>query len=237
MVRAGEEVTITGTGFPAGANVTVQLQTTDGEKIGEPVTVKVDEDCGFTTPITVPEDTPPGVIIVDAQPDDGSEGAQTPIAVIETVGGDGRDLTARFENPTVQQGDEQTFYASGFEPGEVVVGLINSESFALQAQEADAEGNVQWTFTVDERLDLGEHQGIAVSTEQGDSASATFEVVAAGGGNGDGGLASTGANVGILIGATVLLLGAGAVMIKRRREISQAFATAMGRMSDDSRSA
>ncbi len=75
MVRAGEEVTITGTGFPAGANVTVQLQTTDGEKIGKPVTVKVDEDCGFTTPITVPEDTPPGVIIVDAQPDDGSEAA------------------------------------------------------------------------------------------------------------------------------------------------------------------
>ncbi|MFI2488066.1 choice-of-anchor G family protein [Promicromonospora kroppenstedtii] len=238
MVRAGEEVTITGTGFPAGANVTVQLQTTDGEKIGEPVTVKVDEDCGFTTPITVPEDTPPGVIIVDAQPDDGSEGAQTPIAVVETVGGDGRDLTARFEHPTAQLGDEQTFYASGFEPGEVVVGLINSESFALQAQEADAEGNVQWTFTVDERLDVGEHQGIAVSTEQGDSASATFEVVAAtAGGNDDGGLASTGANVGILIAATVLLLGAGAVMIKRRREISQAFATAMGRMSDDSRSA
>ena len=52
-------------------------------------------------------------------------------------------------------------------------------------------------------------------------------------GDGDGGLAATGANVAALIAAMVLLLGAGAVMIKRRREISQAFATAMGRMSGD----
>ncbi|MFD7024391.1 choice-of-anchor G family protein [Promicromonospora sukumoe] len=238
VVEAGAEVQVTGTGFPAGVNVVVQLFDTEGNKVGGPVTVLVDEDCGFTTPITVPEDTEPGVIIVDAQPEDGSEGAQTPIVVTENTGGTGRDLTASFEKPTVQQGEEQTFYASGFEPGEQVVGVINSTSFALQAQAADAEGNVEWTFTVDEKLDLGEHQGIAVSLEQGDSASATFEVVATAGGadNGDGGLAATGANVGILIGATVLLLGAGAVMIKRRREISQAFATAMGRMSDDSKS-
>ncbi|MFD6448082.1 choice-of-anchor G family protein [Promicromonospora sp. NPDC060204] len=240
VVKAGDEVQVTGTGFPAGVNVVVQLFDTEGNKVGDPVTVLVDEDCGFETPITVPEGTEPGVIIVDAQPEDGSEGAQTPIVVTEnTGGGDGRDLTARFEHPTVQQGDEQTFYASGFEPGEQVVGIINSTSFALQAQAADADGNVQWTFTVDEKLDVGEHQGIAVSTVEGDSAMATFEVVstAVGGGddNGDGGLAATGANVGILIGATVLLLGAGAVMIKRRREISQAFATAMGRMSDDSK--
>ncbi|MCP2264812.1 choice-of-anchor G family protein [Promicromonospora thailandica] len=249
VVQAGDEVQVTGTGFPAGVNVVVQLFDTEGNKIGEPVTVKVDEDCGFTTPITVPEGTEPGVIIVDAEPEDGSEGAQTPIVVTEnTGGGDGRDLTARFEKPTVTQGEEQTFYASGFEPGEEVVGLINSTSFALQAQAADEDGNVQWTFTVDERLDVGRHQGLAVSTVAGDSAMATFDVVAAaagvgdgdgdgdGAGAGDGPLASTGANVTALIAATVLLLGAGAVMIKRRREISQAFATAMGRFTD-SRSA
>ncbi|WP_423462417.1 choice-of-anchor G family protein [Promicromonospora sp. MS192] len=251
VVAAGDEVMITGTGFPAGVNVVVQLFDTEGNKIGEPVTVLVDEDCGFTTPITVPEGTEPGVIIVDAQPEDGSEGAQTPIVVSESLGGgDGRDLTARFEKAAVEQGDEQTFYASGFNPGEEVVGMINSTSFALEAQEADAEGNVEWTFTVDERLDTGRHQGIAVSTVEGDSAMATFDVVdlsasgGAGDGDGDGAgagsdgpLASTGANVTALIAATVLLLGAGAVMIKRRREISQAFATAMGRFSDDSRSA
>lgn len=248
VVEAGDEVQVTGTGFPAGATVTVQLFDTDGKKIGHPVTVKVNEDCGFTTPITVPEGTPPGVIIVDAQPDDGSEGAQTPIVVSDHVGGgDGRDLTARFEKPTAQQGDEQTFYASGFEAGEIVSGYINSTSFALEDQAADSEGNVEWTFTVDERLDTGRHQGLAVSTVEGDSAMATFDVVGAdaGDGNGDGTdgagagagasgpLASTGANVTALIAATVLLLGAGAVMIKRRREISQAFATAMGRSSDD----
>lgn len=249
-VEAGDEVMITGTGFPAGATVTVQLFDTEGNKIGDPVTVTVNDDCGFETPITVPEGTPPGVIIVDAQPDDGSEGAQTPIVVTEPGGngGDDRDLTARFEKPTVQQGDEQTFYASGFEAGESVEGFINSSAFTLPTQEADADGNVEWTFTVDERLDIGRHQGVAVSTVEGDSAMATFDVVASsvgGGGDGDGSggagagdgsdgpLANTGANVTALIAATVLLLGAGAVMIKRRREISQAFATAMGRFSDD----
>jgi LPXTG-motif cell wall-anchored protein len=248
VVEAGDEVTITGTGFPAGVNVVVQLFDTEGNKIGDPVTVLVGEDCGFETPITVPEGTPPGVIIVDAQPEDGSEGAQTPIAVVESFGGAERDLTARFEKPTVEQGGEQTFYASGFDAGESVGAFINSTSFALPIKEADADGNVQWTFAVDERLDIGRHQGVAVSTVEGDSAMATFDVIAgasfsggegdgsdgAGAGDGSGGpLANTGANVTALIAATVLLLGAGAVMIKRRREISQAFATAMGRFSDD----
>ncbi len=237
IVEAGGEVTITGTGFPAGVNVTVQLQDTEGNKIGDPVSVLVDEDCGFTTPITVPEDTPPGIIIVDAQPDDGSEGAQTPIAVFVPDAAGGRELKAWFEKPTVQAGDEQTFYASGFEDGEVVAGLVSSDNpIALPAKAAHS--TVSWTFTVPENFELGTHQGIAISTAEGDSASATFEVVAAsvdaGADDGDGGgLASTGANVTALIAATVLLLGAGAVMIKRRREISQAFATAMGRMTDD----
>ncbi|MDR7382531.1 choice-of-anchor G family protein [Promicromonospora iranensis] len=155
VVEAGDEVMVTGTGFPAGATVTVQLKDTQGNNIGDPVTVTVGDDCGFTTPITVPEGTPPGVIIVDAQPDDGSEGAQTPITVVagSTGGGSG-------------DGDD-----SGAGAG-------------------DGSGS-------------------------------------------DDGLAATGANVTALIAAMVLLLGAGAVMIKRRREISQAFATAMGRMSGD----
>lgn len=159
-VEAGDEVTVTGSGFPAGATVTVQLQDTTGNPIGNPVTVVVNEDCGFETPITVPEGTPPGVIIVDAEPDDGSEGAQTPITVVADNSGSG-----------------------------------------------GGDGS-------------GDGSGSASGDGAGD------------GGNG-GGLAATGANVTALIAATVLLLGAGAVMIKRRREISQAFATAMGRMSDD----
>ena len=55
VVEAGDEVMITGTGFPAGVDVTVQLQDTEGNDIGGPVTVTVDADCGFNTPITVPE--------------------------------------------------------------------------------------------------------------------------------------------------------------------------------------
>jgi LPXTG-motif cell wall-anchored protein len=249
MVEAGAEVMITGTGFPAGVDVTVQLQDTEGNKIGEPVSVKVDEDCGFETPITVPKGTPPGVIIADAQPDDGSEGAQTPIGVFVPGGGDGRELKAWFAKPTVQVGEEQTFYASGFDDGEVVVGMVHSDSPIVLPPKA-AHSTVEWTFTVTAEQNIGIHEGIAISTVFGDSATATFEVVpapvgsdpgddgagddGAGAGDGfDGPLASTGANVTALIAVMVVLLGAGAVMIKRRREISQAFATAMGRMSND----
>jgi LPXTG-motif cell wall-anchored protein len=249
MVEAGAEVMITGTGFPAGVDVTVQLQDTEGNKIGDPVSVKVDEDCGFETPITVPKGTPPGVIIADAQPDDGSEGAQTPIGVFVPGGGDGRELKAWFAKPTVQVGEEQTFYASGFDDGEVVVGMVHSDSPIVLPPKA-AHSTVEWTFTVTAEQNIGIHEGIAISTVFGDSATATFEVVpapvgsdpggdgagddGAGAGDGfDGPLASTGANVTALIAVMVVLLGAGAVMIKRRREISQAFATAMGRMSND----
>ena len=238
-VMAGEDVQVTGTGFPAGVNVVVQLKDLDGNNIGDPVTVLVDDECGFTTPITVPEGTPPGVIIVDAQPEDGSEGAQTPIVVVANNDGGDRDLNAWFEKDSVAAGESQTFYASGFDEGETVVAMIQSTPLGLPAEIADADGNVQWTFDVPEGFELGMYIGTATSIDHGDQASAQFEVVAAsaggsgdgdaGAGAGEGDLAATGANVTALIAATVLLLGAGAVMIKRRREISQAFANAMGR--------
>jgi LPXTG-motif cell wall-anchored protein len=236
-VMAGEDVQITGTGFPRNENVIVRLLDLDGNQIGDSVTVLVDDDCGFTTPITVPEGTPPGVIIVDAQPEDGGEGAQTPIAVVGGHDGGDRELTAWFEHETRTAGQSQTFYASGFDEGETVAGWITSDALVLPNATADADGNVSWTFDVPADFEVGTHVGVATSLEHGDQASAEFQVVASsvsGGGDGDGGgLASTGANVAALIAAMVLLLGAGAVMIKRRREISQAFATAMGRISGD----
>lgn len=236
-VMAGEDVQVTGTGFPAGENVIVQLKDLDGNNIGDPVTVLVDADCGFTTPITVPEGTPPGVIIVDATPEDGGPGAQTPIAVVGGNDGGDRDLTAWFEKESVAAGDSQTFYASGFDEGESVVAMIESTPFGLPAVTADANGNVQWTFDVPEDFEVGTHVGTATSLDHGDQASAEFQVVAGNGGSGagdegagsDAGLAATGANVAWMAGAMLLLLGAGAVMIRKRREISQAFATALGK--------
>src|SRR5690606_40677872 len=50
-------------------------------------------------------------------------------------------------------------------------------------------------------------------------------------GNGTGGpLASTGADLATVLTATLLLLGAGAVLVRRRRELGMALQTAFGRM-------
>ncbi|MFE7506938.1 choice-of-anchor G family protein [Promicromonospora sp. NPDC057488] len=249
-VEPGGEVTVTGTGFPAGVEVTVTLTDASGEPVGEPVTVVPDESCGFTVTITVPEDAEPGVHVIVGEPEDGSDGAEVPI----TVAGPGaRVLSAWFEEETVAPGASQTFYASGFEPGEMVVGTVRSTSLRLPAVAADESGEVQWTFTVPSDLATGTHIGIAASTTIGDSAAAQFQVVAtsAGGGDGDGAgtgstggstsgsgndsglLASTGADVATLVTATVLLLGIGALLIRRRRELGMAIATAAGRVPDE----
>ncbi|MFD2024393.1 choice-of-anchor G family protein [Promicromonospora aerolata] len=263
-VEPGAEVTVTGTGFPAGVEVTVTLTDAAGEPVGESVTVVPDDSCGFTVTIVIPDDAEPGAHVIVAEPEDGSDGAEVPIMV---AGPDSRVLTAWFEDDEVAQGASQTFSASGFEPGEMVVGVIRSTSVRLPAAAADGTGTVQWTFTVPAGLDVGSHVGIATSQMIGDSATASFEVVLAstGGGTGDGdgdddrdgagngtgdgsgsngngtgsgsgsssgSLAATGADVATLLAVTVLLLAAGAALIRRRRELGLTLATPAGGAAD-----
>ena len=263
-VEPGAEVTVTGTGFPAGVEVTVTLTDAAGEPVGESVTVVPDDSCGFTVTIVIPDDAEPGAHVIVAEPEDGSDGAEVPIMV---AGPGSRALTAWFEDDEVAQGASQTFSASGFEPGEMVVGVIRSTSVRLPAAAADGTGTVQWTFTVPAGLDVGSHVGIATSQMIGDSATASFEVVLAstGGGTGDGdgdddrdgagngtgdgsgsngngtgsgsgsssgSLAATGADVATLLAVTVLLLAAGAALIRRRRELGLTLATPAGGAAD-----
>ncbi|MFI8526211.1 choice-of-anchor G family protein [Promicromonospora sukumoe] len=242
-VEPGGEVTVTGTGFPAGVDVTVTLTDAAGEPVGEPVVAVPDDTCGFTVTITVPEDTEPGIHVIVAEPSDGSEGAEVPV---EVTGGDARTLTAWFEDESVAVGDSQTFFASGFEPGEMVTGVIRSREIVLTGTAADEDGTVSWTFTVPADFETGTHSGIATSAEAGDSAVATFVVEpTAGGGSGNdpgtgtgagtgtgtggGGLAQTGADVATLVTGALLLLAAGGLLIRRRRQLGEALATAVGR--------
>jgi 5-hydroxyisourate hydrolase-like protein (transthyretin family) len=248
-VEPGGEVTVTGTGFPAGVEVSVTLTDASGDPVGDTVTVTPDESCGFTVTIQIPDDADPGVHVIVAEPEDGSDGAEVPITV---TGPDSRTLTAWFEEDSVKPGASQTLYASGFEPGEMVVGVIRSTSVRLQAAAADETGKVEWTFIVPPGQKAGSYIGTATSQTIGDSAAASFKVAltSTGGGNGDGngngsgngngngsgsgsgGLATTGADVATLVTVSMLLLGAGAVLIRRRRELAMAAATAMGKMPD-----
>lgn len=232
VVMPGEEVTVTGSGFPAGVEVAVQLTDPDGEPVGEPVMVTPDESCGFEITITVPQDADPGLWEVIATPEDGSDGASAPIAV---CGPDGapRALDAWFEFATVEAGAQQTFYASGFEPGEMVSAVIHSSPVSFEAKAADEDGVVSWTFTVPADFHTGHHMGVATSTVHGDHAIASFMVEAAGDGSGDGDgdggdggsaggtggddLAATGSDAATLTGISFLLLAAGAALIRRRQ--------------------
>lgn len=57
----GETVTVTGTGFPAGSTVDIQLYDADGAAmLGSARAVTVGDTCGFTVGITIPADVDPG---------------------------------------------------------------------------------------------------------------------------------------------------------------------------------
>ncbi|GED11348.1 choice-of-anchor G family protein [Cellulosimicrobium cellulans] len=184
----GDEVTVTGEGWPPSTTVTVVLVDEDGDVVAT-VDVETDEEGSFTTPVTVPDDAAPGDYTVHASDDTGNE-AEAPLTIVDT--GD-RALVSSFATPRVLRGAEQTFVASGFEPGESVQAVINSEPLILPAATADASGQVSWTFVVPADFEVGPHTGTATSVSVGDSTVASFEVYltsTTGDGDGPGGSGS-----------------------------------------------
>ncbi|KON75609.1 hypothetical protein M768_00045, partial [Cellulosimicrobium cellulans F16] len=167
----GDEVTVTGEGWPPSTTVTVELVDEDGDVVAT-VDVETDDEGSFTTPITVPDDATPGDYTVHASDDAGNE-AEAPLTVVDA--GD-RALVSSFVTPRVLRGAEQTFVASGFEPGEAVQAVINSEPLILPVATADASGEVSWTFVVPADFEVGPHTGTATSVDVGDSTVASFEV-------------------------------------------------------------
>ncbi|MFJ4230500.1 choice-of-anchor G family protein [Cellulosimicrobium cellulans] len=177
----GDEVTVTGEGWPPSTTVTVELVDEDGDVVAT-VDVETDDEGSFTTPITVPDDATPGDYTVHASDDAGNE-AEAPLTVVDA--GD-RALVSSFVTPRVLRGAEQTFVASGFEPGEAVQAVINSEPLILPVATADASGEVSWTFVVPADFEVGPHTGTATSVDVGDSTVASFEVYLTASGDDDG---------------------------------------------------
>ncbi|MDF2805397.1 MAG: hypothetical protein K0S43_343, partial [Cellulosimicrobium sp.] len=222
----GDEATVTGEGWPPSTTVTVELVDEGGDVVAT-VDVETDDEGSFTTPITVPEDAAPGDYTVHASDDAGNE-AEAPLAVVDA--GE-RALVSSFVTPRVLRGAEQTFVASGFEPGEAVQAVINSEPLILPVATADASGEVSWTFVVPADFEVGPHTGTATSVDVGDSTVASFEVYltasgdddgtggsgsgssgsSTGNGNGSDYLARTGTDdLGLFLVAALLLVAAGA---------------------------
>ncbi|MFC6507454.1 choice-of-anchor G family protein [Promicromonospora citrea] len=288
-VPAGGTVTVAGTGFPAGVAVTVQLTDADGNPVGDPVTVTPDEACAFTTEYTVPEGTEPGDYEVVAEPEDGGDGASTPITV------EGEDLTpsVSVDPSEVLPGECTAVSGTGYTPAATVtVQLTDADGNPVGdpvTAETDADGAFTAELCVPDSTSPGDLVVVATDDITGTPAEAPLTVAAApsgdgdgddpgddpgtdpgtdpstdpgtdagdgdgpgdgsgtGGGTGDGTgsgtgdgtgtgsapggpLASTGAELATVVTATLLLLGVGAVLVRRRRELGMALQTAFGRM-------
>lgn len=114
--------------------------------------------------------------------------------------------------PVLERGQQQTAVGTGFKPGEVVTGVMNSDPLALGTQVANAEGTVTFTWAIPAGTDLGTHTVTLTGAESG-SVAGTFQVVAKG-------LATTGGtapNGWIVLGALLLMFGLGTALVARSK--------------------
>jgi hypothetical protein len=125
--------------------------------------------------------------------------------------------------PTVAPGRQQTVVLSGFQPFEMVHGVLHSTPVDLGTVQADADGVATFTFAVPAGLELGAHSVSMTGLTSGTQAEATFTVAvaaapAASAAAGDG-LAYTGTDVLPLLaaGGGLLAAGAAAVTVANRR--------------------
>jgi hypothetical protein len=114
-------------------------------------------------------------------------------------------------------GEQQTISIGGFQPFEMVHGVLHSTPVDLGTVQADANGVATFTFTVPAGLETGTHSVTMEGLTSGIVGTATFTVTAAA--ESAGGLAYTGAEVVPLIalGGGLLVVGAGAVTVANRR--------------------
>lgn len=86
----------------------------------------------------------------------------------------------------IAPGQEQTVVGTGFEDGEQITGVMNSDPVDLGTQTASADGEVEFTWTIPQGIDPGTHTVTLTGAASGE-ASARFVVVADEDGDSDGG--------------------------------------------------
>ena len=171
--------------------------------VGEPV--EVDTPDPTTPPVTStpPVSTPPA----------GTPATSTP----STSTPAGTPVTSTVAVPQIVAGKQQTVTIGGFQPYEMVHGVLRSTPVDLGTVQADANGNATFTFTVPAGLETGTHSVTMTGLTSGTEQAVTFTVTAPAAATG--GLAYTGSEVVPLValGGGLLVAGAGAVTVARRR--------------------
>jgi hypothetical protein len=127
----------------------------------------------------------------------------------------------------VTAGDRLRIDVTGLVPGELVDVELHSDPVVLGSYRADGAGALHTTVTIPASSPAGPHQIVVLAAASG-SASADLVVLAAAGGADPGGLASTGAQLGLL-GWAVLALLTGVLLtasriLRRMRAIPKEYA-------------
>ncbi|WP_251152729.1 esterase-like activity of phytase family protein [Cellulosimicrobium sp. Marseille-Q4280] len=158
-------------------------------------------------------------------------GAEPPSPALHTVDAD--DLTddnqggLSLSPSRVRPGQQVTATADGFAPGEWVAATLFSTPAELGMFRADADGVLTATVTIPADVAAGTHRFAIVGQVDGRVLWTELEVLAdaSAGGSGEdddagspGGLATTGAHVGALVGLAIVLVAGGvAIVLARRR--------------------
>ncbi|GAA1536047.1 choice-of-anchor G family protein [Microbacterium ginsengiterrae] len=124
---------------------------------------------------------------------------------------DAGELGITIKHPVIEREQVQSSTGTGFAPGEVVTGVMNSDPIALGTQVANTDGTVTFTWTIPAGTDLGAHT-VTLTGEDSGSVSIGFQVVAKG-------LAATGSEPGPAIPLALMLLAAGALAVVGSRQM------------------
>ncbi|NIH54023.1 Ig-like domain-containing protein [Lysinibacter cavernae] len=186
---------------------TVTIRDAHGNIIGTGI---AGDDCRFQVELQTELD-PNSVITVDVT----SPAGNTSDSVTITVG-----LTSMLlEGGRLAAGETQVARGFGYQPGETVRGELHSEPVDLGTQVANDRGEVVFTFAVPADLELGTHT-VTIESNFSGSLSQTFEVYEPEVAVGE--LMVTGgeALLPLTLGALLVLLGAAALAMTRRRQHS-----------------
>ncbi|MGJ9424374.1 choice-of-anchor G family protein [Nesterenkonia halotolerans] len=245
IAAPGEDVTIEGDDFAPGTTVDIEITDEDGDVIGTIEDVEVNDDGEFTQGWTVPEGTQPGDLTVTAEDEEGNS-ASAPLVIVGDGGSgddDGTDEPSVSVDPdTAEPGDTVTVEGDDFTPGTTVDVEVTDEDGnvvgTIEDIEVDENGEFDVDWTLPEDLQPGELV-VTATDEDGNSASAPLEVLGAGAGGdedgvavesdgdddgatGSGVLATTGATVATfgLVALVLTLIGVGLYVASRQRRVT-----------------
>ena len=142
--------------------------------------------------------------------------ASTPPAPTSSAPAASAPASKSVASMSVAAGKQQTVSIGGFQPNEMVHGVLHSTPVDLGTVQANGEGVATFTFTIPAGLETGIHSVTMTGVTSGITGEATFTVTAA---TSTGGLAYTGTDVLPLlaVGGGLLAAGAGAVTVAARR--------------------